>query len=79
MAVDRPTPTCPYCGKPVAKPIYEKYKGLSSVMRPFGDSFIRWKYKKCKCKGARKARKETRNKINLTDSILNKFNRNKLD
>lgn len=72
MAVFRPTPKCQYCGKPIAKGIYKSYKGVPNFMIPYGDSFIRWEYKECKCKGARKARKEMRKqakKLNLGDLL----------
>lgn len=58
MAVFRPTPKCHYCGKSIAKGIYDQYKGVPKFMIPYGDSFIKWEYKECKCKRARKALKK---------------------
>jgi len=58
MAVARPVPSCQFCGKPIAKAIHKSYKGVPFFMRPIGDSFIRWEFFECKCKEAKKARKE---------------------
>jgi len=60
MAIARPTPTCPYCGKPTAKGIYKDESDMPSFFRLIGDTFIKWEYKKCNCKGAKKARKEAK-------------------
>ena len=58
MAVLRPVPKCQFCGKPIAKAIHKSYKGVPFFMRPIGDSFISWKFFNCKCKEAKKTRKE---------------------
>jgi len=42
MAIARPTPTCPYCGKPTAKGIYKDESDMPSFFRLIGDTFIRW-------------------------------------
>lgn len=60
MAVYRKTPECSFCGKPIAKAIYKDQSDLPITMQLIGDTFIRWEYKKCKCKGAKKAIKERR-------------------
>ena len=60
MAVYRPTPTCSYCGKAIAKAIYKDQSDLHISMQLIGDTFIRWDYTQCKCKGAKKARKGNR-------------------
>lgn len=46
MAVYRPVPICPICGKPTAKAIYNR-----RLLRAdwFGDSFSHWEPKKCDC------------------------------
>lgn len=41
MAVYREQPKCPNCGKYI-KSIYHDYSDLPLMMRPIGDSFIRW-------------------------------------
>ena len=58
MALARPTPTCPYCGKATGKGIYKDESDVSRFMRLIGDTFLRWEHKECSCKGAKKARKE---------------------
>jgi len=58
MAVYRPTPICNYCGKAIAKAIYRDESDLPISMQLIGDTFIRWDYTQCKCKGAKKSRKE---------------------
>jgi len=58
MAVYRTTPTCKYCGKAIAKSIYRDQSDLPISMQLIGDTFIRWGYTQCKCKGAKKARKK---------------------
>ena len=58
MAVARPIPSCQFCGKPIAKAICKSYKDVPFFMQPIGDSFIRWEFFDCKCKEAKKARKE---------------------
>lgn len=71
MAVYRQTPTCNYCGKSIAKAIYRDQSHLPTMLRVIGDTFIRWDYKKCKCKGAKKARKEMKKSAIKLD--INKF------
>ena len=58
MAVARPTPTCPYCGKPTATGKYKDQSNIPQLMRIIGDTFLGWDYKDCNCKGAKKSRKE---------------------
>lgn len=75
MAVQRITPTCAYCGKPTAEAVYDNQSDLPSVMRLIGDTFRFWKYKKCKCKQSKAARKKQieqirKNEIDLS-IILN--------
>lgn len=64
MAVYRETPKCFYCGKPIASAVNRKQNPYNPV---FGDSFVRWDYKKHWCiKGAiakRKERKEFRERM----------------
>lgn len=60
MAVYRETPKCPYCGKVIAKGIYKKQNPFNPV---YGDSFLRWEYKKHNCKEGRKAKKEMQQRI----------------
>ncbi len=52
MAKYRKTPTCPGCGKAIAKAIHRKQE---SWQPPFcGDTFIRWEYIKHNCKKLKK-------------------------
>lgn len=73
MAVARPVPKCQYCGKPIAKGIYKDESDVPFFMRIIGDTFIRWDYKECNCKGARKARKEHKKWVKEHGIDLNKI------
>lgn len=55
MAKYRPTPVCPYCGKPVAKAIYKDQSKIPQIFRIIGDTFLRWEPIKHSCKGNREA------------------------
>jgi hypothetical protein len=50
MAIYRKQPTCPYCGKVIAKGVYKDQSHLPFMMRVIGDTFLRWEYKKHNCK-----------------------------
>jgi hypothetical protein len=52
MAVYRPTPSCPYCGKIIAEEIVDTESKL------YGDNHIGWSYIDHTCRKMRKARKE---------------------
>lgn len=63
MAVARPTPTCPYCGKIIAKGVYKNQSGIPFMLRVIGDTFLRWDYIKHTCKGKREADKKMKAEI----------------
>ena len=75
MAVYRPTPKCSFCGKLIAKAIYDDQSDLPMSMRLIGDTFIRWDYFEHSCKGKRKAMKDMP-KINMK-GIIGKINKSK--
>lgn len=58
MAIARTTPTCPFCGKAIAKAICNSYEGVPSFLVPIGDSFIRWEYFDCNCKDSKKLKRD---------------------
>ena len=58
MAVARTSPKCLHCGKPIAEEVHMDQSKIPVFQRLIGDTFIKWKYKYCNCKGAKKARKE---------------------
>jgi len=63
MAVYREAPKCPYCGKVIAKGIYKKENPFNPV---YGDSFLRWEYKKHWCiKGVIAKRKQAKELLKL--------------
>ncbi len=69
MALSRNIPECPFCGKQIAKPVYEKPEPHEPLF--FGDNFSHWEYKKHSCKGLREMKKEK----NLVGSnkLISKF------
>jgi hypothetical protein len=49
MARYRRPPTCPHCGKVIAKAVYLDQTDLPLMQRVIGDTFIRWDYNKHTC------------------------------
>jgi hypothetical protein len=49
MAVNRPTPKCIHCEKPVAKAVYNDRPSKNW----FGDTFSHWNYFDCECKASK--------------------------
>lgn len=82
MAVYRNAPTCPYCGKVIAKEIHSRGNPYNPV---YGDSFLRWDYKPHWCiKGAiakRKERKEFKKRMKEkgidVNNLFNDMNKQK--
>ena len=72
MAVYRPTPTCPYCGKIIAKGVYKNQSKIPSMLRVIGDTFIRWDYIEHTCEGKKKADKEMEDFIDKQISDMKK-------
>jgi hypothetical protein len=72
MAVAREIPKCFFCGKPIAKGIYKDQSKIPFMFRTIGDSFIRWEFHECNCKGAKAARKKARESAKkIAESLKN--------
>lgn len=44
MAIFRKAPTCPFCGKPIARAIYKEQKNVPIHELFIGDTFEQWEY-----------------------------------
>ena len=56
MAVYRPTPKCPFCGKPIARAVHREVS-----IGFIGDTFVRWEFFDCNCKEYKKTTKAMNN------------------
>jgi len=75
MAVQRNIPTCPFCGKKIAKAIYRKHLPWESPF--YEDDFIEWKYIKHNCKERKKFIKDNKKDNEFKDLLLNIFKNEK--
>jgi len=67
MTIHRSEPTCPYCGKKIAKAVYNQ--NADNI----GDNFIRWEYISHKCRKT-PMQKSTGFSIALHNWLKNKLN-----
>ena len=79
MAVYRQTPTCPFCGKIIAKAVM--YTRLPHQPPKYGDDFSHWEYFKHNCKKKPIMSKEDKEKIlnilrEINERSINKYGNN---
>ena len=78
MAIARSTPKCEFCNRPIAKGIYSSQKGIPYFLQTIGDTFMGWEYKDCKCKKAKKWRKQLRKEAKqINEDYKNRIKPNK--